>query len=143
MPNRRLGSAVPSEWKQQMSKKHELKQALSKTSDEIEAMAGKSDDEGFKQEVYDALKEKFIDINKQLGRVEEAERIAANLATPVAGQDRLTPFAPPSAHKLYGTLKHFRDREIEGKTVRAVDQAYTAGMWFKATILGNLHAQEW
>ena len=126
-----------------MSKKHEIKAQLAKLSDEIEAMAGKSDDEGFKQEIYDAMKERFVDINKQLGRVEEAEKIAANLAIPVPGQDRLTPFAPPSAHKLYGTLKNFRDREIEGRTVRAVDQAYTAGMWFKATILGNAHAQEW
>jgi HK97 family phage major capsid protein len=126
-----------------MSKKHELKQMLAKVADEIEAMAGKSDDEGFKQEVYDALVEKFADINKRIGRVEEAEKIAANLAQPVPGQDRLTPFAPPSAHKLYGTLKNFHDREIEGRVVRAVDQAYTAGMWFKATLMGNAEAKEW
>jgi HK97 family phage major capsid protein len=126
-----------------MSKKSDLKQALAKVADEIEAMAGKSDDEGFKQDIYDALKEKFVEINKQIGRVEEAEKIAANLATPVPGQDRLTPFAPPSAHKLYATIKNFRDREIEGRTVRAVDQAYTAGMWFKATIMDNAEAKEW
>ena len=126
-----------------MSKKHELKQALGKVSDEIEAMAGKSDDEGFKQDIYDALKEKFVDLNKQLGRVEEAEKIAANLATPVPGQDRLTPFAPPSAHKLYGTLKHFHDRKIGGVKIKAVDQAYTAGMWFKATVMNNAEAQDW
>jgi hypothetical protein len=60
-----------------MSKKHEIKQQLAKLSDEIELMAGKSEDEGFKQDIYDAMKEKFIDINKQLGRVEEAEKIAA------------------------------------------------------------------
>ena len=126
-----------------MAKKHELRQALSKAADELEAMAGKSEADGFKQDVYDALKEKFIDINKQLGRVEEAEKIAANLATPVPGQDRLTPFAPPSAHKLYGTLKHFKDREIGGQVVRAVDQAYAAGMWFKATLMDNAEAKEW
>ncbi|MCS3690940.1 phage major capsid protein [Bradyrhizobium elkanii] len=126
-----------------MSKKHELKQALAKVSDEIEVMASKSVDDGFQQDVYDALKEKFIEINKQIGRVEEAEKIAANLATPVPGQDRLTPFAPPSAHKLYGTLKNFKDREIEGRTVKAVDQAYTAGMWFKATLMDNAEAKEW
>jgi HK97 family phage major capsid protein len=126
-----------------MSKKHELKQMLAKVSDEIEAMAGKSDDEGFKQDIYDALKEKFVDINNRLGRVEEAEKIAANMAAPVPGQDRLTPYAPPSAHKLYGTLKNFKDREIEGRTVKAVDQAYTAGMWFKATLMDNAEAKEW
>lgn len=126
-----------------MSKKHEIKQRLSKLSDEIEAMAGKSEDEGFKQEIYDAMKEEFADITKQLGRVEEAEAIARNLATPVPGQDRQTPVAPPSAHKLYGTIKNFKDREIEGRMVRAVDQAYTAGMWFKATLMGNAEAQEW
>lgn len=126
-----------------MSKKHELKQVLGKLADEIEAMAGKSEDEGFKQDIYDALKEKMVDATKQLGRVEEAETIARNLATPVPGQDRLTPFAPPSAHKLYGTLKNFRDREIEGRTVKAVDQAYTAGMWFKATILDSAEAKDW
>lgn len=126
-----------------MTKKHEIKQALAKVSDEIEAMAGKSDAEGFKQDIYDALKEKFVELNKQLGRVEEAEKIAANLATPAPGQDRLTPFAPPSAHKLYGTLKNFKDRTIEGRTIKAVDQAYTVGMWFKATIFNNAEAQEW
>src|ERR1043165_2133380 len=127
----------------QMSKKHELKQMLAKVADEIEAMAGKSTDEGFKEAIFEALKEKFAEINKQLGRVEEAEKIAANLATPVPGQDRLTPFAPPSAHKLYGTIKNFRDREIDGRTVRAIDQAYTAGMWFKATVLDNAEAKDW
>ncbi len=126
-----------------MKKKHELKAALAKTADEIEAMAGKSDDEGFKQDIYDMLKERFVELEKQFGRVEEAEKIAANLATPVPGQDRLTPFAPPSAHKLYGSIKHFRDREIEGRVVRAVDQAYTAGQWFKATLLDNAEAKDW
>src|SRR5258707_14798361 len=126
-----------------MAKKHEVKQMLAKVSDEIEAMAGKSEAEGFKQDVYDALKEQFVEINKQLGRLEEAETIARNLATPVPGQDRLTPTAPPSAHKLYSTIKNFKDREMGGKTIRAVDQAYTAGMWFKATLLDNAEAKEW
>lgn len=126
-----------------MTKKHELKQALAKASDELGAMAGKSEDEGFKQDVYDALVEKIKDINVRIGRVEEAEKIAANLATPVAGQDRLTPQAPASAHKLYGSLKNFKDREIEGRIVRAVDQAYTAGMWFKATLMNNAEAIDW
>ena len=35
-----------------MSKKHELKQALAKVADEIDAMAGKSEDEGFVEDVY-------------------------------------------------------------------------------------------
>ena len=126
-----------------MSKKAELKQKLGKLSDEIEAMAGKSEADGFKQDIYDALKDQFADVTKQLGRVEEAETIARNLATPVPGQDRLTPTAPPSAHKLYGALKHFKDRVIDGRTVRAVDQAYVAGMWMKATIFNNADAQEW
>lgn len=126
-----------------MSKKYELKQALAKAADEIETLAGKSDDDGFNQEVYDALKAKFEGLKVQLARVEEAEKIAANLATPVPGGDRLTPFAPPSAHKLYSRLKHFRDREIEGRSVRAIDQAYTVGMWFKATIFNNADAQDW
>lgn len=126
-----------------MSKKHEIKQKLAKLSDEIEAMAGKTEDEGFKQDIFDALKETFIDVQKQLGRVEEAEVIARNLATPVPGQDRLTPFAPPSAHKLFGSIKNFSDRVIEGKTVKAVDQAYTAGMWIKAALFKNEVAKDW
>jgi len=126
-----------------MSKKHELKQQLSKLADEIEAMAGKSEDEGYKQDVYDAMVESFQDTQKRLGRVEEAEKIAANLAAPIPGQDNLTPHAPPSAHKLFGSIKHFKDREIAGRTVRAVDQAYTSGMWFKATVMGNPEAMEW
>lgn len=126
-----------------MAKKHELRQALSKAADELEAMAGKSEAEGFKEDIYDALKEKIADLRTQLGRVEEAEKVAASLATPVPGQDRLTPLAPPSAHKLYGKLKHFQDREIDGHVVRAVDQAFVVGMWFKATIFNNAEAQEW
>ncbi len=126
-----------------MAKKHELRQALSKAADELEAMAGKSEADGFKQDVYDALKEKIADLQTQLKRVEEAQQVAAALATPVPGQDRMTPTAPPSAHKLYSGLKNFRDREIGGQTIRAVDQAYAAGMWFKATIFDNAEAIDW
>lgn len=125
------------------TKKHEVKQQLSALADEIEKMAGKSEDEGFKLDIYDALKEKFVEVTARLGRVEEAETIARNLATAVPGQDRLTPFAPPSAHKLFGTVKHFQDREIGGQMSRAVDQAYAAGMWFKATLMDNPEAKEW
>lgn len=126
-----------------MAKKHELRQALSKAVDELESMAGKSVDEGFKEDVYDALKEKIADMQTQLTRVEEAEKVAASLATPVPGQDRLTPSAPASAHKVFGTLKNFKDREIGGQKTNAVDQAYTAGMWFKATIFGDAQAIDW
>ena len=126
-----------------MAKKHELRQALSKAADELELMAGKSEADGFKQDVYDALKEKIADLQKQLLRVEEAENVAANLATPVAGQDRMTPAAPASAHKFYGQLKHFKDQEVAGQVIRAVDQAYTAGMWFKATIFDSAEAKDW
>lgn len=126
-----------------MSKKHELRQQLSKAADELEIMAGKSEGEGFKAEVYDALKEKIADLQKQLKRVEEAEQVAASLATPVPGQDRMTPSAPASAHKLFGKLKNFQDREVAGQTIRAVDQAYAAGQWFKATIFGNAEALDW
>lgn len=126
-----------------MAKKHELRQALSKAVDELESMAGKSVDEGFKEDVYDALKEKIADMQTQLTRVEEAEKVAASLATPVPGQDRLTPSAPASAHKVFGTLKNFKDREIGGQKTSAVDQAYTAGMWFKATIFGDAQSIDW
>ena len=126
-----------------MAKKHELRQALSKAVDELELMAGKSDADGFKADVYDALKEKISDLQAQIKRVEDAEKIAANLATPVPGQDRLTPAAPASAHKLYGNLKNFKDREIGGQVIRGVDQAYAAGMWFKSTIFGDAAATDW
>jgi len=126
-----------------MSKKFELKQALAKAAEELEAMAGKSEEDGFCEDVYDALRAKIDGLQTQISRVEAAEKIAANLAQPVPGNDRLTPLAPPSAHKLYGKLKHFADREIEGRTVRALDQAYTVGQWFKATIFNSAQAQEW
>lgn len=126
-----------------MAKKHELRQALSKAVDELELMAGKSESEGFKQDVHDALIEKIADLKAQLVRVENAEKIAASLATPVPGQDRLTPIAPASAHKLFGKIKNFQDREIAGQTVRAADQAYTVGQWFKATMFGNAEALDW
>lgn len=127
-----------------MAKIHELRQQLSKAVDELEAMAGKSEAEGFKQDVYDALKDNTIpELQKRIKQLEDAQKIAASLAAPVPGQDRLTPSAPPSAHKLFGSLKNFKDREIAGQTVRAVDQAYAAGMWFKATIFGNAEAIDW
>lgn len=127
-----------------MAKIHELRQQLGKAVDELEAMAGKSEADGFKQDVYDALKDGTIpELQKRIAQLEDAQKIAASLATPVPGQDRSTPTAPPSAHKMYGKLKHFHDREIGGVTVRAVDQAYTAGMWFKATIFGNEEAIDW
>jgi hypothetical protein len=56
-PHRALGSASPAMKPIAMSKKHEIKQQLAKLSDEIELMAGKSEDEGFKQDIYDAMKE--------------------------------------------------------------------------------------
>ena len=126
-----------------MAKKHELRQSLSKAVDELELMAGKSVDEGFKEDVYDALKEKIADLRTQLARVEDAEKVAASLATPVPGQDRLTPSAPASAHKLFGSLKNFQAREIGGQKVSAVDQAYSAGMWFKAAIFNDALAIDW
>ena len=126
-----------------MAKKHEIRQALSKAVAELETMAGKSEAEGFKQDVHDALIEKIAELREQLGRAENAEKIAAALASPVPDQDRLTPMAPPSAHKLYSSIKHFRDREINGRTIRAADQAYTAGMWFKATIFDSAEAKDW
>ena len=127
-----------------MAKIHELRQQLSKAVDELEAMAGKTEAEGFKQDVYDALLEGNIPgLKAQIERLERAQKEAANLATVVPGQDRLTPEAPPSAHKLYGSVKNFQDREIAGIRVRAVDQAYTAGMWFKATIFDDAVAADW
>lgn len=126
-----------------MAKKHEIRQALAKAVSELETMAAKSEAEGFKQDIHDALIEKIASLREQLQRVENAEKVAAALASPVPDQDRLTPMAPPSAHKLYSSLKHFRDREINGRTIRAVDQAYAAGMWFKATIFDSAEAKDW
>lgn len=126
-----------------MAKKHALRQALAKAADELEAMAAKSEADGFKQDIYDALKEKIADLKSQLSRVEDAEKVAASLAQPVPDGERMVPTAPPSAHKLYGGIKNFHDREINGRTVRAVDQAYAAGMWFKATIFDNAEAKDW
>jgi HK97 family phage major capsid protein len=127
-----------------MAKIHELKQQLSKAVDELEAMAGKSEADGFKQDVYDALKDGTIpELQKRIKQLEDAQAIARSLATPVPGQDRMTPTAPPSAHKVYGSLKHFKDREIAGVKSTAVDQAYTAGQWFKATIFNNAEAIDW
>lgn len=126
-----------------MAKIHELRQALAKAVDALELMATKSVAEGFKQEDYDALEEKIDELEAQIKRAEKAQKRAAAIATPLGGDDRLTPRAPAKAHKLYGKLKNFRDREIDGQLVRAADQAYVAGMWFKATIFGNAEAADW
>jgi hypothetical protein len=87
-----------------MAKIHELRQQLSKAVDELELMAGKSEADGFNQDVYDALKDTTIPaLQAHIKRVEDSNKIAANLASPVAGQERMTPAAPASAHKLYGS----------------------------------------
>jgi HK97 family phage major capsid protein len=126
-----------------MAKIHELKAQLGAAVDQLEAMAGKSEADGFKEDVYEALKVEIAEIKQRISRAEEASTEARNLAQPVAGQDRMTPTAPPSAHKLYGQIKNFQDREIDGQMVRAVDQAFTVGQWFKATIFNNSEAMEW
>src|SRR5579859_553185 len=118
------------------TRKNELRQQISVAVRELETMAGKSTADGFKQEVFDALKNKIADLKGQLDRVLEAESVVAALAAPVPGQERPggTPPAPSGAHKLYATIKNFKDRKVAGQLVTAVDQAYTVGMWFKAAI---------
>lgn len=122
-------------------KKHEIKAALAKAAEELEAMSGKSKDEGFKKELYEAVKEKIVDLNEQLGRVEEAEAIARRLATPAAGQGPI-PRAPGNA-KMYGRVKNFKDDEFDGRTVRAKDQAFAAGQWYLATLFAKGSAIDW
>jgi HK97 family phage major capsid protein len=125
-----------------MSKKHELKQALAKVCDEIEAMGGRADDEGFRQDVYDLLKERFVDLNKQIGRFEEAERIAANASQLLSGHSPHS--AAPSGRMCIPTkIKNFWNTEVGGKAVSAADQAYVVGTWFKATILDDPGARAW
>ena len=125
------------------TKLHELRQALGKAVDELEQMAGKSEAEGFKREVYDALVEKIEDIKERISRAEHAQKIAAALAAPAEDGSRPTPRAPAAAHKLYGRVKNFVDREVDGRMIRAADQAYVAGMWFKAVVLGHGDAVDW
>jgi hypothetical protein len=61
-----------------MSKIHELRQQLGKAVDELELMAGKSEADGFKQDVYDALKDGTIpELQKRIKQLEDAQSIAA------------------------------------------------------------------
>lgn len=126
-----------------MAKKHELKLALSKAAEELATMAGKSDAEGFNQEIHDALEEKILELKKQLKRVEDAEKVAASLAQPSPDGNRLTPRAPAKANRLYSSIKSFKDREIDGQMIRAADQAYLAGMWLRATAMNDERAMDW
>ena len=125
------------------TKKHEIRQSLAKAVDELELMAGRSEADGFNQDVYDALVGKISELKQRLERTEQAEKIAAALASPSASPDRMTPMAPPSAHKLYGEIRNFRDREVKGIMIKAIDQAYAAGMWFRATLFGDAAAADW
>ena len=129
-----------------MAKKNELKQSLARATDELVAMAGKTEDEGFEQEVYDALEAKIEEVKSQIGRIEKAEKLAAALATPVAGQTHVdgVPKAPAQARKRYSKLKAFKDKyAADGSTVRAEDQAYSVGMWMKSVLFRHEGATEW
>lgn len=120
---------------------HELKQELADLGKELEAMAGKTDDEGFRKELYEAVKEKIEEGEKRLGRMEEAKRIASGMATRVDGQPN-TGFDVP-LRAMNGRPKYFKDLSINGRTVSANEQAYAAGQFFLATIYGRNSASDW
>lgn len=129
-----------------MAKKHELKQSLARATDELVSMAEKTEDEGFDQDVYSALEEKIGSLNGQIKRVEAAEKAAAALATPVAGQAANGGAfkVPAQARKRYSNLKAFKDRQaMDGSVVRAEDSAYAVGMWMKSTLFRHEGASEW
>jgi len=125
-----------------MATKHELKQQLSAASDAYSLMAGKTVDEGFDQDVYDALQTKIEGTIAQIARVEQAERTAASLATPLPGQTNIK--VPAQARKRYSKLKAFKDHYgSDGQVIRAEEDAYAVGMWLKAALFRHEGANEW
>src|SRR5579859_6350005 len=127
------------------SRKHELRQAISLCAKELDEMAPKTEAQGFKKEVFDALKDKLKSLKEQYDRVVEADNLVASLAEKIPGQERALgpPKAPASAHKLCSTIKNFRDQNIAGQFVSKADQAYVAGKWFQAALFNNAEALEW
>jgi len=124
-------------------KKHELKQAIGQATDKLLEMAGTSAKDGFDENVYKALEAEILSMKEQADRMDSAEKVAAALARPIEGSERPTPRAPKSAYRLYSSLKNFKDRQIGGVEIKAEDQAYTVGMWFRAAIFGNESAKVW
>lgn len=125
-----------------MAKKHELKQQLAGATEALVQMAGQTEDEGFEQETYTALETKIEDIKGQILRVEKAEKLAASLAVPTAGQQNVK--IPAQARKRYSKLKAFRDHAgFDGQVIRAEEDAYAVGMWIKATMFHHDAAMEW
>ncbi len=134
-----------------MAKKHELKQQLATATDNLVLMAGKTEDEGFEKETFEALEARIEELKAQIGRVEKAEKAAALLATPVPGQTVVTaggtpqtPKAPATARKRYSRLLAFKDKPGDnGQMIRAEDEAYAVGMWMKATLFRHAGAEDW
>lgn len=122
-------------------KRHEVQKELAKALEEIDIMAGKSDDEGFKKELYEALVENAEKLAAQIERIDNAQNLARKLVRVAPGQGSV-PKAPFNA-ATYGKVKNFQTREIDGQTVRAEDQAYAAGQWFFATFFNRSDSAEW
>jgi HK97 family phage major capsid protein len=125
-----------------MDKKHELRTELASATDALVVMAGKTAADGFDQDVYDALETKIADTRARITRVENAEKMAAALATPLAGQQNIK--VPAQARKRYSKLKAFKDHlGFDGQVIRAEDDAYAVGMWMKAALFRHEGAAEW
>ncbi len=138
-----------------MAKKHEIKQQLGAATDQLVAMSEKTIEEGFDQDVFDALDARIVDLRKQLERAEKAEKLAADLAQPVAGQQALTQQSVDKLQTarasvaaeprvLHTRLRAFKDRTAEdGTLLRAEDEAYATGMWIKAALFKHERAEAW
>ncbi len=128
-----------------MAKKHDLHKQIARATGEYCALAEKSEDEGFEQETLDNLERTIDGLKAQVARVERAEKLAVELATPVGGFGVATrAMLPAEPRKLYASLKAFKDhRDVNGRVVRGEDAAYATGMWMKATIWRHQSAIDW
>ena len=68
-----------------MAKKQDLLAQITRATGEYCALADKTEDEGFEQESLDNLEKTIEDLKSQVARVERAEKLAVELATPAGG----------------------------------------------------------
>lgn len=130
------------------TRKSALKEQLAKAVDEIVLMSDKTEEEGFDNDVYEALEAKIEQLKAQIDRVEKSEKRAAELATPVPGQQQTQTTerfkVPAQPRKVYTRLRAFKDRTAEnGTIIRAEDAAFATGMWLKAALFQHDNATEW
>jgi HK97 family phage major capsid protein len=90
---------------------------------------------------YDGLKADIDASDVKIKRAEEASRLKGSNALQVIGEAPAVPQREPL--KRYSALKAFKDRTVDGVTIRADEQAFQTGMFVRALMLNDATAKQW